>query len=281
MSSPNGPRTGRPSTRASHGVVATPHYLASSAGVNALYRGGSAVDAAIAPNAVLCVAYPHMAGLGGDGFWLIAEPAGQGDAINASGPAARAATPRYYRPRAVDNEVPSRGPLSILTVPGAIDGWRLAHERFGRLAWAELFEAAITYAREGVPVSRSLKDWLVQDVPILTKYPATAAIFLPDGRVPDEGQRLVHADIAPSFQDIANHGPRAGYYEGSIAERICKGLQPQGSPLRKEDFAGFKAEWVEPISSTYRGYDVYELPPNTQGFTPLQILNLIEGYDVV
>jgi len=280
MSSPNGPRTGRPSTRAPAGVVATPHYLASSAGVNALQRGGSAVDAAIAANAVLCVAYPHMAGLGGDGFWLIGEPGGRVHGINGSGPAARAATLDYYRSHAVDNGIPARGPLSILTVPGAIDGWRLAHERFGRLPWSELFEAAITYARDGVPVSRSLKDWLVHDVPILTKYPATAAIFLPGGRVPDEGQRLVQADVARSLQDIAKHGARAGYYEGSIAERICKGLQPQGSPLRAEDFAAFKAEWVEPIISTYRGYDVYELPPNTQGFTALQILNLMESYDV-
>lgn len=280
MSSPNGPRTGRPATRAPRGVVATPHYLASSAGLNALERGGSAVDAAIAANAVLCVAYPHMAGLGGDGFWLIAEPTGQVHGINASGPSARAATLDYYRPHAVDNEIPSRGPLSILTVPGAIDGWRLAHEKFGRLAWSDLFEAAITYARDGVPVSRSLKDWLVQDVPILTKYPATAAIFLPGGHVPAEGQRLVQADLARSLHEVASKGARAGYYEGAIAERICKGLQPQGSPLRADDFAAFKAEWVEPIKSTYRGYDVYELPPNTQGFTALQILNLIEGYDV-
>jgi len=280
MSSPNGPRTGRPPTLAPRGVVATPHYLASSAGVNALQRGGSAVDAAIAANAVLCVAYPHMAGLGGDGFWLIAEPTGKVHGINASGPAARAATLDYYRPRAVDNEIPARGALSILTVPGAIDGWRLAHEKFGHLAWAELFEAAIMYARDGVPVSRSLKDWLVHDVPILSKYPATAAVYLPGGRVPDEGQRLVQADLARSLQQIASQGARAGYYEGAIADRICKSLQPQGSPLRAEDFAAFKAEWCEPITATYRGYDVYELPPNTQGFTALQILNLIEGYDV-
>jgi gamma-glutamyltranspeptidase/glutathione hydrolase len=281
MSSPNGPRTGRPSTRAPHGVVSTPHYLASSAGVNALQRGGSAVDAAIAANAVLCVAYPHMAGLGGDGFWLIAEASGQVHAINASGQAAQGATLDYYRPRAVDNEIPARGPLGVLTVPGAIDGWRLAHERFGRLAWADLFEAAISYARDGVAVTRSLKDWLVQDAPILTRYSATAAIFLPGGRVPDEGERLVQADLARSLQDIASKGARAGYYEGAIADRICKGVGALGSPLQSEDFAAFKAEWVEPISSTYRGYDVYQLPPNTQGFTALQILNLIEGYDVV
>ncbi len=281
MSSPNGPVTGRPPTRAPRGIVSTPHYLASSAGLNALQRGGSAVDAAIAANAVLCVAYPHMAGLGGDGFWLIAEPDGHVRGLNASGPAARLATLDYYRPRAVDGEIPARGPLSILTVPGAIDGWRAAHEKFGRLAWSDLFEAAITYARDGVPVSRSLRDWLVQDVPILTKYPLTSAIFLPGGSVPGEGQRLVQADLARSLQEIATKGARAGFYEGAIATRICSALEQQGSPLRAGDFAAFKAEWVEPISSTYRGYDVYELPPNTQGFTALQILNLIEGYDVV
>jgi len=261
--------------------VSTPHYLASAAGLNALERGGSAVDAVIAANAVLCVAYPHMAGLGGDGFWLIAESAGgRVHGLNASGPAARLATLDYYRPRSVDNEIPSRGPLSILTVPGAIDGWSVAHERFGRLPWKELFDAAINYAGDGVPVSRSLLDWLVQDVPILTKYKATADVFLPGGRVPREGERLKQADLARSLQQIASQGARAGFYEGPIAERICAALQPEGSPLRADDFAAFHAEWVEPITSTYRGYDVHQLPPNTQGFTALQILNLIEGYDV-
>jgi oxamate amidohydrolase len=281
MSNPNGPRTGRPPTYAPHGVVATPHYLASAAGLNVLQSGGSAIDAAIAANAVLCVVYPHMAGLGGDGFWLIAEPAqGRVHAINASGPAARAATLDYYRPLSKDNEIPARGPLSVLTVPGAIDGWRLAHERFGRLEWNKLFDAAISYARDGMAVGRSLADWLAQDEPILASYPATAAIFLPDKRVPREGQRLVQTDLARSLADIANLGARKSFYEGSIAERICAALQPLGSPLAPEDFAAFHAEWVDPITSTYRGYEVYELPPNTQGFTALQILNLIEGYDV-
>jgi gamma-glutamyltranspeptidase len=249
--------------------------------LNALQHGGSAVDAAIAANAVLCVVYPHMAGLGGDGFWLVAEPTGRVHGLNASGPAARLATLDYYRPHAVDNEIPSRGPLSILTVAGAIDGWRAAHGRFGRLEWKDLFDAAITYARDGIPVSRSLADWLVQDVPILTKYPATSAIFLPGGSVPVEGQRLVQADLARSLQEIATEGARAGFYEGALAGRICGALEKQGSPLRADDFATYKAEWVEPITTTYRGYEVYELPPNTQGFTALQILNLIEGYDVV
>jgi gamma-glutamyltranspeptidase/glutathione hydrolase len=281
MSHPNGPRTGRPPTYAPHGVVVTPHYLASAAGLNALQNGGSAVDAAIAANAVLCVVYPHMAGMGGDGFWLIAEPdSGRVHGLNASGPAARAATLDYYRPRSKDNEIPSRGPLSVLTVPGAVDGWRLAHERFGRLEWSTLFDAAIVYARDGMPVSRSLADWLVQDEPILATDPASAAVFLPDRRVPRDGQRLVQADLARSLEHVARLGSRQGFYEGPLAERMCAALQPQGSPLAPEDFASFHAEWFEPIKSSYRGYDVYELPPNTQGFTALQILNLIEDCDV-
>ena len=282
MSHPNGPRTGRPPTYAPHGVVATPHHLASAAGLNILQSGGSAVDAAIAANAVLCVVYPHMAGLGGDGFWLIAEPGnGRVHGLNASGPAARLATLDYYRPRSTENEIPARGPLSVLTVPGAIDGWRLAHERFGRLPWSKLFDTAVTYAQNGIAVSRSLSDWLVQDEQLLTNYPATAAIFLPNKRVPRDGEKLVQSDLSRSLQQIASLGARKSFYEGPIAERICAALQPQGAPLAADDFAAFHAEWVEPIKGTYRGYEVHELPPNTQGFTALQILNLIEGYDVV
>jgi gamma-glutamyltranspeptidase/glutathione hydrolase len=281
MSHSNGPRTGRPPTYAPRGVVSTPHYLASAAGLNMLQRGGSAVDAAIAANAVLCVAYPHMAGLGGDGFWLIAEPqGGRVHGINASGPAAAKATLDYYRPLSKDGEIPARGPLAVLTVPGAIDGWRLAHERFGRLAWENLFEAAIDYARGGVAVTRSLADWTAQDEPILKAQPATAAIYLPGGRVPREGELLVQSDLARSLEHLASHGARRGFYEGDIARRICAGLQPQGSPLEPRDFADFEAEWVEPLKGAYRGYDVHELPPNTQGFTAIQILNLISGYDV-
>ena len=278
MSHPNGPRTGRPPTYAPRGVVATPHALASTAGLEMLQRGGSAVDAAIAANAVLCVVYPHMAGLGGDGFWLIAGPETDGvQALNASGPAARAATMERYREHG--SEIPMRGPLAALTVPGAVDGWREAHERFGRLAWAELFEAAIHYAREGMPVSRSLADWLVTDLPILREYPETARIFLPEGEPQREGERLVQSNLARSLEQVASEGARA-FYEGDLAERICAGIGPQGSPLRPEDFAAFRAEWVEPISTSYRGYDVYQLPPNTQGFSALQILNLLEGFDV-
>lgn len=285
MSHPNGPRTGRPPTHAANGVVATPHYLASAAGLEALQRGGSAVDAAIAANAVLCVVYPHMSGLGGDGFWLIAEPgsgvaAARVHAIDASGPAAAAATLDFYRPHSHAGEIPARGALGALTVPGAVDGWRLAHERFGRLPWDALFAAAIGHARLGMPVSRSLADWIAQDEPILAGQADTAAIYLPGGRILREGQRLAQADLAGSFERLAAQGPRAGFYEGATAERIERGIGPQGSPLTAADLAAYQANWVEPLTSSYRGYDVHEMPPSTQGFAALQLFNLVEGFDV-
>jgi gamma-glutamyltranspeptidase len=280
MSHPNGPRTGRPPTYAPRGMVSTPHVLASAAGLDALQRGGSAVDAAIAANAVLCVVYPHMSGLGGDGFWLVVGPETSGvEALDASGPAARGATREFYSKMGQESEIPARGALAALTVPGAVDGWRAAHERFGRLAWPDLMAAAIHYARDGMPVSRSLADWLVQDLPILREFPKTARVFLPTGEPQREGTRLVQADLARTLEELASAGPRA-FYEGSIPKRISDDLARDGSPLRTEDFGAYKARWVEPIASSYRGFEVVQMPPSTQGFAALQILNLLEGFDV-
>ncbi|AFZ66556.1 gamma-glutamyltransferase [Deinococcus peraridilitoris] len=281
MTSPNGPRTGRPPTYAPRGVVATSHHLASSAGLRALSRGGSAVDAAIAANAVLCVAYPHMAGLGGDGFWLIHDPRQGGvQALNASGGAAALASREYYAERGHRDRIPSRGPLAALTVPGAVDGWHQVQARHGRLPWAELFEDAILLARGGVPVGRSLADWLVQDRDLLREHVAAGRIFLPGGQIARAGEKLVQEDLARSFELLAREGARGAFYEGELAERLCAGVEAGGSPLRPADFANFQAEWTQPVSTTYRGKTVYEFPPNTQGFVALQLLNLLEGYDV-
>jgi gamma-glutamyltranspeptidase/glutathione hydrolase len=261
-------------------MVATPHVLASAAGLEALQRGGSAVDAAIAANAVLCVVYPHMAGLGGDGFWLISGPTTQGvEALNASGPAAAAATIAFYRSKGHEAGIPERGALAALTVPGAVDGWRAAHERHGKLPWVELFATAIRYAREGMPVGRSLADWLARDVPILRQSREMTRVYLPTGTPQQEGSRLVQADLGRTFEELASAGARA-FYEGAIAKRICDGLGPAGSPLRPEDFARYEAAWVDPISSSYRGFEVVQMPPSTQGFAALLILNLLEGFDV-
>lgn len=281
MSHPNGPRTGRPPVLAPRGMVSTPHYLASASGLEALRRGGSAVDAAIAVNATLCVVYPHMAGLGGDGFWLIAGPdTGGVQALDASGPAAAKATRDYYRERGCTDRIPARGPLAALTIPGAIDGWRVAHERHGRLAWASLFADAIAYARSGSAVTRSLADWLAEDEELLRQFPDTARIFLPEGKPQREGARLVQTELAQTLEQLAASGARAAFYEGPIAQRICDALAAAGSPLGADDFAGYRARWVEPISTTYRGYDVFQMPPSTQGFAALQVLNLLEGFDV-
>lgn len=281
MVNPNGPRTGRPPSYGSDGMVSTSHALASAAGHAALRKGGSAVDAAIAANAVLCVVYPHMAGLGGDAFWLVHDPAdGRVRALNASGPAAGKATIDHYRAQGCKDEIPARGAMGALTVPGAVDGWREMHTKHGRLDWAELFTDAIALARQGYPVGISLASWIVRDRVLLAEHKSVSRLVRPDGKEPLPGTRLTNPALAASFQRLAKDGPRKGFYEGPIAEEICKALGPVGSPLAPEDFATFKAEWVEPISVDYRGYSVYEFPPNTQGFAALQILNLIEGYDV-
>lgn len=281
MINANGPRTGRPAVFAKRGMVSSPHYLASASGQEVLRRGGSAVDAAIAINATLCVVYPHMAGLGGDAFLLIAGGKASGvEAIEATGPAARLATRDFYREKGHAEQIPMRGPLAALTAPGVVDGWRLAHERYGKLPWADLFADAINYARHGMAVTRSLSDWLVTDESILNANADMARIYLPKGKPQRDGEFLVQPELADTFEYLATHGARKGFYEGPIAQEMARSLEAQGSPLRYEDFANYHANWAEPISSTYRGYDVFQLPPATQGFAALQILNLLEQYDI-
>lgn len=281
MINANGPRTGRPPTLASNAMITSPHYLASASGLQVLRAGGSAVDASIAINATLCVVYPHMSGIGGDAFWLIAGAGVQGvEALDASGPSAQAATIDYYQQRGHTDNIPSRGALAALTTPGVIDGWRVAHERHGLLPWADLFQDAITMAREGMPVTRSLADWLAADEHLLKEYSTTADIYLPGGKVLREGARLVQSDLANTLEIIAKHGARDGFYEGEITKKLCKALQEAGSPLRQSDFSEYQAKWVTPISTFYRGHQIYQMPPSTQGFANLQIMNLLEGFDV-
>jgi gamma-glutamyltranspeptidase len=279
MSSRRGPRTGRPPARGDRGAVATSHDLATQAGIDALRRGGSAVDAAIAANAVLCVAYPHMAGLGGDGFWLLHDGS-EVSAINASGPAGELASREWYAARGVHESIPNRGGLAANTVPGVVDGWRLAHERSGRLDWDSLFADAMHWADGGVPVGRSLTDWIAQDVTDLQSDAEAARIYLPQGKVLHDGDRLANRDLAAALRAIAADGPRRGFYEGALAERLCEGASAAGSPLVPDDLARFEAEWVQPLSVGYRDVTAWEFPPNTQGFASLQVLKLIEGFDV-
>jgi len=273
-------RTGRPPTRAQHGLVTSPHYLASSTGTDILRDGGSAVDAAIAANATLCVVYPHMAGLGGDGFWLIAGNDADADVegINASGPAGQQATRSYYERRGYD-EIPERGSASALTVPGAVDGWRLAHEKHGNLPWERLFEDAITHARDGFAMTADFTRWISLDVDVLSEQSTTAETFLTDESAPETGTLLRQPALADSLELIAQQGPREGFYEGPLAEAFCEGIGEE-SPLMATDLSQYHAEWVEPLSVDYRNVTIHSFPPNTQGIAALQILGLLDGFDV-
>ena len=271
-------RNGRPPTRVQHGLVTSPHYIASSTGLDILRDGGSAVDAAIATNATLCVVYPHMAGLGGDGFWLLADGDGEVEGINASGPAGEAASRSYYDELGYD-EIPERGSASALTVPGAVDGWRLAHEKYGKLPWERLFEDAITHAREGIPITDDFSRWISIDAEILAEDSAAAETFLIEDSAPEPGSMLRQPELAGSFETIAQLGSRAGFYDGRVAEAFCEGLGEE-SPLTTTDFSQYQAEWVEPLSTDYRGYTAHSFPPNTQGIAALQILGLLDGFDV-
>lgn len=279
MSKLEAPRTGRPTTMSTNGMVATSHYLATEAGNYALQQGGSAVDAAIAANAVLCVVYPHMAGLGGDAFWLIWSPNDKRlSALNGSGRAAGNATIDFYHNQG-QYEIPSRGPVAANTVPGAVDSWFQAHRRYGRLPWARLFERAIDYAERGAPVPRSTATWLEKDKDILSRHSETGSIFLPGGQVPRLGQLLAQPDLARSLKMLADQG-RDVFYEGEIAREIVDHLRQSGGLLSAEDFRSHTSDWVEPIGTDYRGLRVYTFPPNTQGMAMLQIMNLLENVDL-
>ncbi|ELY50189.1 gamma-glutamyltransferase [Natronolimnohabitans innermongolicus] len=258
-------------------MITTPHTLASSTGLDVLRSGGSAVDAAIAANATLCVAYPHMAGLGGDGFWLLAD-GNNVTGINASGPAAANATRASYRDRGLES-IPDRGSESALTVPGAIDGWRLAHEEYGSLSWERLFEDAIQHAREGVAVTANLARWIALDRDVLADDPRAAATFLSNGDAPTVGATLRQPALAASLERIAHGGARDGFYDGQLAIEFCTSLDEE-SPLTATDFSEYSAEWVTPLDIEYGNCTAHSLPPNSQGLAALQILGLLDGFDV-
>ena len=260
-------------------MVVCPHNLASEAGLRILQQGGNAIDAAIATNAALSVVYPHMTGLGGDSFWLIYQAhSHQIYGLNGSGRAGQAATRDFYHRRQF-TAIPQRGPLSALTVPGAVDAWAEAHQRFGKLSWAQILQPAIDLAEQGYPVSPSQARWTQRDRTLLNQYPSSQTVFLPNGQTPKTGTLINNPDLARTLRLIAAEG-RTVFYQGEIAENICAYLAEMGGVLTPQDFAAHRSDWVEPITTQYRGYTVCELPPNTQGLTVLQILNLIEPFDL-
>jgi len=272
---------------ARHGLVASPHPLASEAGLSILRAGGSALDAAIAAAVTIAVVYPHMNGVGGDNVWLIYDgERGHLLALNAAGRSAGAASLETYRSR-YGAAIPTRGGAAALTVPGAVSGWWEAHrhsrERLGsRIDWKRLFADAITHAREGFTpspgqrrVTAAAADLFVNDSPHEVKT-TLWPIYHPDRL---EGGRFVQHDLARTLEAIATDGPEE-FYRGALARRIANAAAGVGSPLTFDDFATHGADWGDPIRVPYRGGEVVSLSPPTQGFAALAILALVEGFDV-
>lgn len=273
---PHGRRSAayRPVVAGMNGVVCAGHPLAAQAGVSVLGRGGNAVDAAIATAAALGVVEPNMSGLGGDGFIMLHDGAsGRIQVVNATGPAPKRATRDAYLP----NGIPLKGIRSV-SVSGLVSGWMAAHAARGVLPLAEVFAPAIELAERGFPISAKLAASIADD-PSLAEFPSSRAIFTRDGAPLRAGEILVQRDLADSFRLIAEGGARA-FYAGPIARALGRCAVANGGLIDPDDLAGFEARWQEPIWTDYRGYTVYEAPPNSSGHVLLQMLGLIEAHDV-
>ena len=263
---------------APHAMAATSQPLATTAALEVMRRGGSAVDGAIAANAVLGLTEPTGAGIGGDLFAIVWDPKERRlFGLNASGRSPRSLTLAHLESLGLTH-IPPFGPLPV-TVPGAVDGWFELHGRFGRLPMTAVLAPAIGYARDGFPVTEVIADGWRRNVRALEEYPGFAATFMPGGRAPARGETFSNPRLARTYESIARGG-REAFYRGDIARAIDAYMKANGGFLSYEDLASHRSEWVEPVSVNYRGYDVWELPPNGQGIAALQMLNILEGYDL-
>jgi gamma-glutamyltranspeptidase/glutathione hydrolase len=272
------PRATRSVVLARNGIICTSQPLASAAGLRVLQQGGNAIDAAITAAAVLSVVEPTMNGVGGDLFAIVYDAKTRSvRGLNASGRAPAAATPDEFRRRKLD-EIPYRGVLSV-SVPGVVDGWNALLSNYGTLTLARALEPAIGYARDGFAVSEIIAEQWKAEEKTLAQDPAAASTFLVDGRAPNTGQVFKNPRLASTLETIARGG-RDAFYRGPIAEAIAADMKKRGGLLTATDLAANKPTWVTPLSTNYRGYDVLELPPNTQGVVALEMLNILEGFDV-
>jgi gamma-glutamyltranspeptidase/glutathione hydrolase len=263
---------------ARHGMIATSQSLASIAGLKAMQDGGNAIDAAITAAAVLAVVEPSMNGIGGDLFALVYDAKTKKVyGLDSSGRSSHLATPAEFAKRGL-NQMPGNGPLPV-DVPGVVEGWSQLLSRFGTSPLSKVLQPAIGYAREGFGVHEIVAgDW-ADAAPKLARDPAAAKTFLPGGRAPLPGEVFQNPNLARSLELIAKEG-RDAFYQGAIAQAIATDMKARDGLLDLEDLAAHKSDWVEPISTDYRGYDVMEMPPSTQGFVALEMLNLMEGFDV-
>ena len=261
-----------------NGMVATSHPLATQIGLDILKQGGTAVDAAIAANIALGLMEPTGNGIGGDLFAIVWDAKTKKlHGLNASGPAPKNISIDYFKQQGL-TKIPSYGPLPV-TVPGAVDGWVKLHERFGKLKFASLFEPTIEYAIKGFPITETIAYYLDRSQKRFENYPNFNEVWVKNGKMPQKGEIFKNPQLASTLKTIAENG-REGFYEGPIAQTMVEFIQSQGGFLSYDDLAGFHSEWTPPVSSNYRGYDVWELPPNGQGIAALQILNILENYDL-
>lgn len=264
----------RPVVMGSHGMVVSGHPLASQAGLRILLEGGNAFDAAVATAATLNVVEPYMSGLAGLGV-LLCYPAREKRVrvLNFSGRAPYAATPDRYNP-----ETQERGILASL-VPGNVAGWFTLLETYGTMERARVLAPAITYAEEGVPITHQNHHFMQQNMPLLSSCPTAAQIFLPGGNAPQPGTVLRQTALAKSLRAIVEAGQEV-FYRGELAERMVRDIEAQGGLMTRQDLADYRAEWEEPLMTTYRGYEVYVPPPNSSGFQMLATLNMLEQCDL-
>jgi len=259
-------------------MVATSHPLATQIGLDILKQGGSAIDAAIAANATLGLMEPTGNGVGGDLFAIVWDAGSKSlHGLNASGRSPKSLSREWFLENGID-KIPAYGPLPV-SVPGAVDGWFELHERFGKLSMIKLLQPTIDYARNGHPVHETIQFYWGKSIGHLSKYPGYVEQMTIDGRAPRIGEMWKNPNLANTLERIANEG-RDAFYKGDIAHEIGIYMRENEGFLSYEDMAAHNSEWVEPQSVNYRGYDVWELPPNGQGIAALQMLNLMEPYDI-
>jgi gamma-glutamyltranspeptidase/glutathione hydrolase len=261
-----------------NGMAATSQPLATQTALDILKKGGNAIDAAIAANAVLGVVEPTGCGIGGDLFALIwSADKGKLYGLNASGRSPRLLKLDYFKTNGYEF-IPAYGPLPV-SVPGCVDGWYEMSELFGRLPMRDNLQPAINYARNGFPVTELIAYYLEENTRVLKEFPNIKETYMPGGKSPAKGEIFKNPNLASTLEKIAKGG-RNEFYRGSIAKAIDAFMRANGGFLTYDDMARHSSEWVEPVSSSYRGYDIWELPPNGQGIATLQILNILEGYNI-
>lgn len=263
---------------ASNAMAATSQPLATQVALEVMRQGGNAIDAAIAANAMLGLVEPTGNGIGGDLFAIVWDAKSKKlYGLNGSGRSPQALTLDWFKQQGLD-KIPSHGPLPV-TVPGTVDGWFMLHQRFGQMPMSEILQPTIRYAEQGFPVSQLIAYYWNRSVPILEKWPGFTEQFTIKGKAPKEGEIWRNPNLANTLKAIAAGG-RDAFYTGKMAQTIAQYMQANGGFISEQDLVDHRGDWIEPVSSNYRGYDVWELPPNGQGIAALQILNILEQFDL-